>query len=284
MRPPLAFQQARFTILAYFFLARISTSYFSKHSMPKEPESTFMERLADRRPPYFWWCLGFILAICFSVLSWSLCIAIFNHPEEPRNYEMLRTLNRLPIHKAYTSQTAPALPSTPPPVLRKSYLDFIDTEFKIVNRSLLRSYLTDFRYSTFGTYIKGDYRVTASRPLTDDDIISEGFAVRLRAYIQPDEYNKIAPYPLVAEIIFPTTEAETYRGFKVGDRVELGITPQFASLINVGTITQKDDDTIVRVSAISLAQKIKPPHGKAIELSPPREINLQGAFPLFPSH
>lgn len=249
--------------------------------MPKEQEPTWMDRFADRRPPYFWWFLGFILASCFAVLSWSLCIAIFNNPENPRNYEILRKLGRIPEHKAYTSQTAPSHPSAPAPVLRKSYLDFSEDELNVVNRSLLHSYLTNFRENTFCTYLEGTYRVTATRKLTQNDIITQGFAVQLRSYLQPDEYNKIAPYPVVAEIIFPTNHVDSYQGFKKGDTIELGVTPQFASLLHVAKIEQEDDDTIIRLTAVSLASKIRPPHSGPFDLLPPVEINLHADFPLF---
>ena len=240
-----------------------------------------MERFADRRPPYFWWFLGFVLASCFAILSWSLCIAIFNNPENPRNYEILRKLERLPEHKAYTSQTAPSFPTSPAPVMRKSYLEFTENELNIVNHSLLHSYLTHFRENIFSTYLEGTYRVTATRKLNQDDIITQGFAVQLRAYLQPDEYNKIAPYPVIVEIIFPTTYANSHKGYKKGDTLELGITPYFPSLLHVAKIEQQDDDTIICLTAVSLAERLRPPHAGPFDLKPPSELNLHATFPLF---
>lgn len=241
-----------------------------------------MERMADRRPPWFWWLLVLILSSCFAILSWSLCISIFNHPEVPRNYEILRKLGRLPEPKAYTSQTAPEHPSGSAPVLRKSYLEFSDQELATVNTSLLHSYLTNFREATFCTYLEGNYKVLATRKLTRGDIITEGFAVQLRAYTQPDEYTELSPYPVVAEIIFPTPYADSYQGFHTGDMLDLGITPHFASLLHVEKAAVKDDDTIVVVTAVSLAAKLRPPHEGPFDLVPPKQLNLGAAFPLFP--
>jgi len=241
-----------------------------------------MERMADSRPPWFWWLLILILASCFTVLTWSLCFSIFNHPEVPRNYEILRKLGRLPEHKAYTSQTAPEHPAGSAPVLRKSYLEFSDEQLATVNTSLLHSYLTNFREDTFCTYLEGDYRVISSRKLTKDDIISEGFAIQLRAFMQPDEYTELSPYPVVAEIIFPTPYADSYKGFHQGDMLELGITPHFASLLHVEKVDMKDDDTIVVVTAVSLAAKLRPPHEGPFDLVPPLELKLDAEFPLFP--
>ncbi|NWK57537.1 hypothetical protein HW115_18105 [Verrucomicrobiaceae bacterium N1E253] len=249
--------------------------------MSKDPEPTWLERMAARRPPYFWWFLGFIVASCFAFLSWSLCIAIFSAPEIPRNYEILKKVGRLPEHKAYTSQTAPSLPSSPAPVLRNSYLEFSDEELATVNRSLLHSYLTNFRTNTFCSYLVGPYRVTNTRKLTDEDIMNEGFAIQLRSYLQPDEYNKIAPYPVIIEILFPTPYPESYQGYHIGDNIELDVTPYFASLLYVSKVEQEDDDTIVRLTAVSLAQKIRPPHAGPFDLAPPTELNLHAPLPLF---
>lgn len=251
--------------------------------MPRDPQPSFMEQLVSRRPPWFWWILALVLASCFSALCWSLGISIFNSPEIPRNYEILRKLGRLPEHKAYSSQTAPKHPVEAAATLRKSYLEFDDRELATVNKSLMHSYLTNFRSTTFCSYFQGTYKVTAARKLTRDDVISEGFAVQLRAQIQPDEYSELAPYPLIAEIIFPTPYAESYKGFHRGDMLEIDITPYFASLLHVGKIVQEDDDTIIVLTAVSLASKLRPPHEGPFDLVPPKEVNLGAEFPLFPA-
>lgn len=251
-------------------------------NMAREPQPTFMERMANSRPPWFWWFLGLILASCFSILCWSLCIAIFNNPEVPRNYEILRKLGRLPEHKAYTSQTAPKHPTASAPTLRKSYLEFNEQQLATVNRSLLHSYLTNFRERNFCAYLEGDYQVINTRKLTHDDIISKGFAVQLRAFIQPDEYSDPAPYPVIVEIIFPTPYADSHKGFHKDDMIELGIYPQFASVLFVSKLQQENDDTFVVVTAVSLASKIRPPHEGPFDLVPPEKINLGAALPLFP--
>ena len=237
--------------------------------------------MANRRPSYFWWFLALILASCFSILCWSLCSAIFNQPEIPKNYEILKKIGRLPVLKPYTSETAPKHPTSTAPIMRKRYIEFTDKELNTVNRSLMHSYLTNYREFTFCTYLEGEYRVTATRKLTRDDVISTGFAIRLRAYVQPDEYSESTPYPVIVEVIFPTPHPDAYKGFHRGDVIELGITPHFASLLHVGKIEQKEDDTIVILTTVSLAGKLKTPHAGTFNLAPPKEVNLDARFPLF---
>lgn len=237
--------------------------------------------MADRRPPWFWWFLILILSSCFAILSWSLGISIFNHPEIPRNYEILRKLGRLPEPKAYTSQTAPEHPAGAATTLRKSYLEFSEEELNILNTSLLHSYLTNFRENTFCNYLVGHYKVISTRELTKNDIIHQGFAIQLRAYIQPDEYTELSPYPVIAEIIVPTSYVESHQGYHQGDMLEFNITPHFASLLNVEKVAVQDDETIVIITAVTLASKLRPPHEGPFDLAPPKELNLDANFPLF---
>lgn len=166
-------------------------------------------------------------------------------------------------------------------MLRKSYLEFSDEELAFVNKSLLHSYLTNFRADTFCHYLEGNYKVISTRKLTKDDIISQGFAVQLRAYRQPDEYTELSPYPVVAEIIFPTPYTESHTDFHKGDMLDLGITPHFASLLHVERAAMEDDDTIVIVTAVSLASKLRPPHAGPFDMEPPVELKLDASFPLF---
>lgn len=240
-----------------------------------------MERLVSRRPPWFWWILGLILASCFTILCWSLCIAIFNHPEVPKNYQILKKIDRLPVLKSYTSQNAPKHSTAQPQQLRNSYVDFTDDELAQVNRSLLHSYLVNFREHTFCNYIEGTYKVLDARKLTKDDIIADGFVVQLQAYTQADEYSDFLPYPLIVELIIPTPYPDSYKGYHKGDMIELEITPHFASLLHLEKQTRTDDDTIIIATAVSLAAKLRPPHEGPFDLTPPKELNLEASFPMF---
>ncbi|MGB0993659.1 MAG: hypothetical protein ACPG32_14470, partial [Akkermansiaceae bacterium] len=168
-----------------------------------------------------------------------------------------------------------------PPQVRKSYLDFTESELQRLNRSLLRSYLTNFQTNTFCSYIEGEFRVVATRKLTSNDIINQGFVIQLRAYTQLDEYSDPAPYPLIVELIIPTPYADSHTGYHPGDPIELSITPHFASLLHVTKQTQEDDDTLVIATAVSLSSKLRPPHAGPYDLRPPEELNLEADYPLF---
>ena len=222
-----------------------------------------------------------ILAVCFAVLSWSLCFAIFNNPEVPRNYEILRKLDRLPIHTNYSEESQPSLDTIAAPELRNKFLGIDESEVDVINLSLKKSFLTNYKDRLFSLYLKGQYKVTATRELTKDDFITEGFAVQLRAFIQPDEYTKASAYPVVAEVIFPTKYRAFHKNYHAGDILEISKTSYFASILHASSIVRDDDDTIIVITAVSLANKLRPPHAGPYDLIAPLEVNLNAKFPLF---
>lgn len=239
--------------------------------------------MVNRRPPYYWWFLAMILALCFTVLSWSLCYAIFSNPEVPRNYEILKRLGRTPAHTNYTESAQPKLNTIQPAALRNKFLELDETEINIINQSLKHSFLTNFKKHTFCNYIKGTYKVVSKRELTKDDFISDGFAIQLRAYTQADEYTNATPYPVIVEIIFPTIHRKSMKGYHIGDILTIDKTPYFASVLHTSSIIRDNDDTIIVLTAISLGSKLRPPHEGAFDLKAPNEVNLEAKFPLFES-
>lgn len=251
--------------------------------MSKLTDSTLLDRIESARPPYFWWILALILSVCFTILSWTLCYTIFNNPEVPRHYKIMKALGRLPIHEDYAHISAPKLSTSRVKTLRNQLLALSATEVSTINNSMMRSYITNFKEKTFSSYLTGSFKVLETRPLTNNDVITGGFAIKLQAYTQEDQYIDPAPYPVIAEIIFPTPYSESHKGFHQGDIIKLGITPHFAAILHTKRIERDDDDTIAIITAVSLGSKIKPPHAGPLDLKPPQELNLEGKLPLFSS-
>ena len=187
----------------------------------------------------------------------------------------------LPVHENYAEIEAPKLPTIKPLQLRNKFLALSDAEISTINNSLVQSYLTNYNKSTFCEYLNGSFKVLEARKLTNNDFIKQGFAVKLQAYHQVDEYTDITPYPVIAELIFPTHYSNSYSGYYEGDTIKLNITPHFASIIYATRTIRDDDDTIITITAVSLGSKITPPHQGSFDLSPPLEVNLKAQLPLF---
>jgi hypothetical protein len=240
-----------------------------------------IEEPAPRRPFYFWWLLANALALCFAVVSWTVCLDVFGNPEIPRNYEILRKLGRLPTLKRYTVLDVPNGNLLDPKGLYKKFFGITKDELARLNSQLMRNYLTNFERPLALTYIEGDYQVEKTRVLGKNDFLPSGFAVRARALIKPDEFSKPAPYPVVIEYVFPTQETSAAREFRAGDILSVKKSPNCAAIVHAQRLTE-DDEQILCLTVIPIAYgPYRVGDNLTFGIEPPSEIRPVSGFPVF---
>ena len=252
-----------------------------------------VEEPAPKRPTYFWWLLANVLALCFAVISWVVCLLVFGNPEVPRNYEILRKLGRLPVLKRYTALDAPNGNVLDPKGLYSKFYGSTGEPLKKLNAQLMRNYLTNFSSQPTEkdknkpltelplTYVEGDYQVEKTRVLGKSDFLPAGFAVRARALVKPDDFTKPAPYPVVVEYLFPTKNSAVAGEFHAGDILSVKKSPNCAAIVHVERIAE-GDESVVGLTVIPIAYG--PYHvGDAItfNLEPPTEVRPAAGFPVF---
>jgi hypothetical protein len=234
-----------------------------------------------RRPAYFWWLLANALALSFAVISWTVCLHIFRNPEMPRNYEILRKIGRLPELKRHTVLNVPNGNLLDPKGLYSRFFPFTGDQLARFNTRLMRNYLTNFEHPLALTYIEGDYRVDDVRLLDTGDFIKQGFAIRARALVKPDDFTKPAPYPVVIEYIFPTTETSAVRAFRKDDVLSVSKSPNCAAILHIGRVLD-GDEPLVCLTVVPIAYS---PYRAGDQLTfgiePPTEVNPAGRLPLF---
>lgn len=250
--------------------------------MPQQEEETWSQRLLDRKAPLFWWTLANILAFCLALTSWLLCLHIFNHPELPRNYEILRRLNRLPEIKAFEALEAPKGSAPDPKSLHTKYYNLSNKERSLLNDEFVKSYLGNFKENLLNTYLRGDYQVMKTRQLQSSDFIQQGIVIQAQSYVQPDIYHPPTPYLVVIELILPGAPAIAAEQIKVGDMIEINKSPHFASVLHAAIIERKGDEPIVYLSAVPLVydSPYQPPRGDKFRLAAPKQINLNANLPI----
>ena len=106
---------------------------------------------------------------------------MFRHPENPRNYEIMRKLKRLPELRRYSMLEAPSAISLSPKEIYRKYFGFDEPGQKRLNEALMKNYLTNFERPLLLCYVEGNYEVEAVRPLGPKDFFEPGFVVRGRA-------------------------------------------------------------------------------------------------------
>ena len=236
---------------------------------------------APKSPTYFWWLLANVLALCFAVISWVVCLHVFGNPEVPRNYEILRKLGRLPQLKRYTVLDVPNGNVLDPKGLYSKLHTLTGETLARTNAQLMRNYLTNFSHPLALTYIEGDYQVEQARELGKADFLPGGFAIRARAMVKPDDFTKPAPYPVVIEYLFPTKEAAVVRQFRAGDLLSVKKSPNCAAIVHIERV-KAGDEWLVGLTVIPIAYgPYRVGDTITFTIEPPTEVRPAAGFPVF---
>lgn len=235
--------------------------------------------IVKRRPAYFWWLLANILAACFAVVSWAVCLHVFGRIEIPRNYEILAKLGRLPERREFTAEEAPNGNALGPKDLYRKFFGMSQADTDRVNGLLLRNYLTNSANPLILTYIEGDYRVGSARPLTDADFLSPGFVVSAQAMVKPDDATAAAPYPVVVEYVFPTKETDAVGLFREGDILEVLKSPNCASVVHVAK-TKLDGEEVLLLTTIPLVSGPYAVGKRTLNVGLPGTLRPRAGFPI----
>ncbi|MES2659033.1 MAG: hypothetical protein V4689_10480 [Verrucomicrobiota bacterium] len=240
-----------------------------------------VEEPPPSRPAYFWWLLANILALCFAVVSWFVCLSIFGNPELPRNYQILKKLGRTPVLKKYSLNEIPNGNSRAPKELYSHYFKFTDKDLADLNSILLRNYLTNFDQPLFLNYIEGEYEVLKVRKLGPADFFNPGIVVRAQALVKPDDFTKAMPYPVFIEYVFPTLRDEAADAFKTGDILVVKKSPNCAAVVHVSRITHEGDPGLL-LTVIPIAyEKYQLGAMGSFEIEPPLTLRPESGFPVF---
>lgn len=242
-----------------------------------------LEEPKPRRPAYFWWLLANVLALCFAVISWLVCLDVFRNIEVPRNYEILRKLHRLPVLQNYSVLDAPNGSALGPKELYQKFFGLAANakDLKRVNSLLLRNYLTNFERPLLLTYIEGDYQVTRVRELGKADFFKPGFVIRAQALVKPDEFSAAAPYPIHIEYVFPTADVAAASFFKSGDVLGVRKSPNCAAVTHVSKITV-DGEAALLLTVIPIAYgPYQIGSVRSFDIEPPALLRPGATFPMF---
>lgn len=241
-----------------------------------------VEEPPPKRPPYFWWLLANALALCFAVVSWTVCLHVFGNPEVPRNYRILKRIGRLPVLERFTVLEVPDGNLFGPKHLYSSFLTKPEKDLDRLNSHLMRNYLTNFGSPLSLTYIEGDYRVEQVRRLGGgEDFLPAGIAVRARAMVKPDDFTKAAPYPVVIEYLYPTEETAAARFFHQGDVLAVKKSPNCAAILHVARVVE-DDEQRVCLTVVPIAYgPYRVGEKETFRIEPPAEVRPGAVFPVF---
>ncbi|QJE97186.1 hypothetical protein [Luteolibacter luteus] len=243
----------------------------------------------DKQPPpkkkrpaaFYWWTLANVLALCLAVLSWLVCLHLFQHPEIPRNFAILKKLGRVTPPLPLKQLEAPPGDSADPRAFYRRYAGLSAEDLALFNAALMRNYLSNFREQNLIQYTEGNYRVEQVRPLGPDDIFHPGFAVRAQAMIAPDEFTAPAPWPVVIEYLFPTDDPAAASLIAPNDLLQVSKFPNCAAVVHVAKLEGEDTPVICLTVAPIAFGDFKVGKTQKFTTAAPVELNPGGPLPVF---
>ncbi len=213
----------------------------------------------------FWWSILITLLVGFATCCWFFSIMVLAHPEKPFNYRVLAKFDKLDPLRKFTAYTVPQGKFLPARELLTEYYGFSREQLAVKNDLLKRSFIRNYKQEQ-PTYVKGKFQVMNARPLTPNDVITEGWVVRARSTDIED---------VDIEIVLPGS-ASNEDPFHAGDVIELDQKNTFTAALHV----QKFDQDRLCVTLLPLAYQGFNKDDHQIDMKPPTKLNMEAYWPL----
>lgn len=226
----------------------------------------------------FWWSIAIMLLTGLAVFSWFFCIYVCSHPERPFSYRLLSRFDKLEPLRPFTEKDAPGGKNHSYKDLHQTFFNFTEENLTQKNAELHRAYITNYKEER-PMYVRGNFKVLHSRPLTKDDVFTCGTIARCVALIEDDkEYRNV-----LVEYVIPT-KTPPKDTLLPGDIIPLdtgdmrGKRRRYASLLNVSK--NKEDGMIFTVVPLAYGEHGNSSAGLSIASDPPSRLNMEGRWPI----
>ena len=246
----------------------------------ERPELRLKDDVAPGRPAYFWWFIANGVALCFAVASWLVCLEVFGNPEVPRNYEILRSIGRVPELKLFPADDLPDGVTLDAAGLYSRFYPSQNAQLTKFNARMLRNYLTNFDSPEAVVHVGGEYRIEKVRKLKEGDFISSGVVVRARAMVAPDEGLDPTPYPVWVDCVIPTRDESAAQAFPIGGMLKLGGGGAKVTLLHVGRVAAGADQVLCFTVTPLATGAFRVSEDKRIDTKAPARVRPAAVFPL----
>jgi len=226
-------------------------------SFSRKPESSGL----------FWWTILITLMMGLATFCWFFSIMVFQHPEKPFAYKVLAKLDKLPIIRNFSTHTAPTGSARSAKDLLATYYAYTPEQLNLANDILKRSYIRNYDKQEPPTYVVGEFEVLSVVPLSEVDVMKNGWVVRGRSIdIEDVDVELLMPGLAMSEV-----------PFQVGDKVSLDKRSTFAALLHV----QRQSEDRLCCTVVSLVYGgVTTGNGVALKMEPPRVLNLEASWPI----
>ena len=225
------------------------------------------------RDNLFVWTVFLLLLAGLVFGCWLGSFYVFEHPENPRAYRLLKRLNKLPPPVRFALTKAPAGEFLEAQRVFERYSKCTAAQFAYENEMLLRNYLRNYAETKrLVPYLTGKYVILNAYELQKSDIFTSGVVVLTQATAFPQ---------ILAEIVCPApaeNAKELLALLKPGLEVRLQRTLDLSAIVQVNHAV----DGRLQVTVVPLLYgnyALKNGVG-SFSLEPPDSLNVAAGFPV----
>ena len=228
---------------------------------------------AGKRDNLFVWTVFLLLLAGLVFGCWLGSFYVFEHPENPRAYRLLKRLNKLPPPVRFALTKAPAGEFLEAQRAFERYSKFTGAQFAYENEMLLRNYLRNYAETKrLVPYLTGKYVILKAYELQKSDVFTSGVVVLTQSSAFPQ---------ILAEIICPAPAehvGELLSLLKPGLEVRLQRTLDLSAIVQVNhAVDGRLQLTVVPLLYGNYALK----NGVgSFSLEPPDTLNVAAGFPV----
>jgi hypothetical protein len=234
-------------------------------------------RTRGRLPPpegsdgLFGWTVVILLLCGVAVVCWIGTFYVFDHPEQPFNYQLLAKLNKVVPPKRFELTAAPAGEFLGPDKLLERYGAMTATGLQDESNNLVRSFLRNYDHQVGKVpYITGKYTVLDAFPMTENQYFGSGVVALVQSNDVPTIY---------VEAVFPGPKeqlASMQRVLVTGLGLELRRSFDLTAIVH---ITNLGGGRLLFTS-MPLLYSSYGQSGSSFQLEPPAALYVKAGLPL----
>jgi len=234
-------------------------------------------RTRGRLPPpegsdgLFGWTVVILLLCGVAVVCWIGTFYVFDHPEQPFNYQLLAKLNKLVPPKRFELTAAPAGEFLGPDKLLERYGAMTGAGMLDESNNLLRSFLRNYDHQVGKVpYVTGKYTVLDAFPMTENQYFGSGVVALAQSNDVPTIY---------VEAVFPGPKeqlASMQRLLVTGLGLELRRSFDLTAIVH---ITNLGGGRLL-FTCMPLLYSSYGQSGSSFQLEPPAALYVKSGLPL----
>src|SRR5260221_991791 len=221
----------------------------------------------------FLWTIFILLLIGVAAACWMGSFLIFNHPEDPRWYKVLRKIKKIDAPKRFEVTAAPPGEFLSAAKLYDKYSKYKQRQLEEENNELIRNYIKNFRETKKLTpYTTGRFNIVSSYELKPADMFPSGVV----ALAQSIDFPQV-----LIEHVYPaaTENVATLRAMlQTGLDMKIERTNDLSAIIHI----EKIPDGRLQFTLVPLlygTYALKQGVG-TFSLEPPADLNMAGGVPI----